>query len=251
MENSHISWCDHTFNPWSGCQKVSDGCTFCYAEKRVGASLWGPNGQRRLHGYDYWQRPDRWHEQALRDGRRARVFCGSICDVFEDRLDVVRTRKRLWQVVQRTTAIDWQLLTKRPENISRMVPPEWLERWPEHVWIGASTETQELADLRAAELLKIPAEIRFLSVEPLLEPIPDLPLDGIHWVIVGGESGSHRAMDPAWARDIRDQCVSAHVALWVKQLGGRWDKRDKLEQFPEDLRIQEFPRGTALEVEAA
>ena len=252
MENSHIGWTDNTFNPWSGCQKVSHGCEHCYAERTVGPSLWGPTGQRRLHGYDYWQQPDRWHEQALRDGRRVRVFCGSICDVFEDRLDLVRTRKRLWEVVERTTALDWQLLTKRPENISRMVPEAWMEHWPSHVWIGTSVENQEWADRRVAELVKIPAEIRFLSVEPLLGPIPALPLDGIHWVIVGGESGSRaRPMDLAWARDVRDQCAAAGVAFFMKQLGGRWDKRHRLEQFPEDLRIQAFPRGTALAAEAA
>ena len=119
------------------------------------------------------------------------------------------------------------------------------------MWIGTSTENQELADLRAAELRKIPAEIRFLSVEPLLGPIPALPLDGIHWVIVGGESGSHRSMDLVWARDIHDQCADAGVAFFMKQLGGRWNKRAKLEQLPADLRIKEFPRGTALEVDAA
>ena len=243
---------DHTFNPWAGCQKVSDGCKFCYAERLVGPSLWGPEGQRRGHSDVYWQKPDRWHEQALREGRRIRVFCGSICDVFEDWPDVVRHRERLWGVVARTTALDWQLLTKRPQNISRMVPPGWMEQqWPDHVWIGTSTEDQERAVHRAAELVQIPAQIRFLSVEPLLEPIPNLPLDGIRWVIVGGESGSQRAMDLAWARDVRDQCANAGVPFFMKQLGGRWDKQDALHRMPEDLRIRQFPSGNTREVEAA
>ena len=127
-----------------------------------------------------------------------------------------------------------------------------MKTWPGHVWIGTSTENQEWADRRAEELVKIPAEIRFLSVEPLIGSIPNLPLTGIHWVIVGGESGSQaRPMDLAWARDIRDQCAAAGVAFFMKQLGGRWDKRAKLHQLPEDLRIREFPRGTALAAEAA
>ena len=254
MENSHIGWCDHTFNPWTGCAKVSPGCDNCYAWNMSPETrrIWGPKGSRLTRRDAYWDQPDRWHRQVLRDGRRTRVFCGSMCDVFEHRLDLVRHRDRLWEVIERTTALDWQLLTKRPENISRMVPPAWMETWPAHVWVGTSTENQEWANRRAAELVKIPAEIRFLSVEPLLGPIPKLPLDGIHWVIVGGESGSQaRPMDLAWARDIRDQSANADVAFFMKQLGGRWNKRHRLDQFPEDLRIQEFPKGTALEVEVA
>ena len=259
MRTSHTAsantgWCDLTFTPWRGCEKLSAGCDFCEAARwagLIGDHVWGKDAPRRLSSERYWREPEQWHQKALRSDVRERVFCGSSADVFEDRRDLDAPRERLWALLEQTPALDWQLLTRRPENISRMVPSAWMQTWPGHVWIGASTEDRASAVRRAAELLKIPAEIRFLSVEPLLGPIPDLPLDGIHWVIVGGESGSHRAMDLAWARDIRDQCADAHVALWVKQLGGRWDKRDKLDQFPEDLRIQEFPRGTALEVEAA
>ena len=85
MEDSHIEWCDNTFNPWGGCQKVSDGCKYCYAERIVGPSQWGPNGLREVHGYNTWKKPDEWQERALREGRRIRVFCASICDVFEAR----------------------------------------------------------------------------------------------------------------------------------------------------------------------
>ena len=252
MINSNISWTDNTFNPWSGCQKVSEGCKNCYAERIVGPSKWGPNAVRQGHGNSYWEQPDRWHEQALREGRQLRVFCGSICDVFESRTSLDQHRSRLWEIIERTRALDWQLLTKRPENIRRMVPPKWMDEWPRHVWIDTSTETQEWADRRAAELVRIPASVRFLSVEPLLGPIPVLPLDGIQGVIVGGESGSQaRPMEEAWARDIRDQCANAGVAFFMKQLGGRSNKRDTLDQIPEDLRIREFPRGITLEVEAA
>ena len=107
MENSHIAWTDNTFNPWSGCQKVSDGCKFCYAERIVGPTMWGPNAQRRVHGGDYWLQPDYWQDLALRLQRRLRVFCGSICDVFEDRPELARPRADLWEIVERTTALDW------------------------------------------------------------------------------------------------------------------------------------------------
>jgi len=175
-----------------------------------------------------------------------------MADVFEDRRALDPWRERLWALMEQTPALDWQLLTKRPEHISQMVPPAWMQTWPSHVWIGTSTETQEWASCRTAELLKIPAKVRFLSAEPLIGPIPTLPLDGIHWVIVGGESGPKaRPMDLAWARDIRDQCADAGAAFFAKQLGGRRGKRDQLEQFPEDLRIREFPAGNARAVEAA
>jgi len=175
-----------------------------------------------------------------------------MADVFEDRRDLDPWRERLWALMDLTPALDWQLLTKRPENISQMVPPAWMERRPAHVWIGTSTENQEWTDGRVAELLKISAPVRFLSAEPLIGPISEMPLDGIHWVIVGGESGAHaRPMDLGWARDIRDQCAEAGVPFFMKQLGGRRDKRDQLEQFPEDLRIREFPIGDAPPVEAA
>ena len=108
MKNSLISWCDHTFSPWSGCQKVSDGCKYCYAEKLVGPSLWGPNGQRRQHGYDYWQQPDRWQEQALRDGRRSRVFCAELANKrrgetaekegLKTRAFDLRTGEAIWEI---------------------------------------------------------------------------------------------------------------------------------------------------------
>ena len=256
MDHSPNAWYDLTFNPWWGCDKVSPGCDFCDPERwsgLVGYQVWGPDAPRRFFDdEEHWQEPETWHRRTLRSGVRKRVLCASMGDVFEDRGDLAQRRERLWALMEQTPALDWQVLTKRPENISRMVPPEWMKNWPSHVWIGTSTENQEWADRRAAELLEIPAETRFLSVEPLLGPIPKLPLDGIHWVIVGGESGSQaRPMDLAWARDIRDQCAEAGVAFFLKQLGGRWNKRDKLEQFPTDLRIQDFPRGTALEVQAA
>ena len=125
-----------------------------------------------------------------------------------------------------------------------MVPEAWLQRWPDHVWMGTTAENQQWASRRATALLEIPAAVRFLSAEPLLGPIPALLLNCIHWVIVGGESGRQaRPMNPAWARDIRDQCVPRGVAFFMKQMGGRGDKRDNLDQIPSDLQVRQFPRG--------
>jgi len=255
MHDSHIAWTHDTFNPWWGCDKVSAGCQFCYADtlsRRYGHPVWGRAAPRRFFGEAHWRQPEKWHREALRSGVRRRVFCASMADVFEDRRALDPWRERLWALMEQTPALDWQLLTKRPEHISQMVPPAWMQTWPSHVCIGTSTENQEWAYHRTAELVKIPAKVRFLSVEPLLGPIPAVPLDGIHWVIVGGESGAHaRPMHLGWARNIRDQCADAGVAFFMKQLGGRRDKRDQLEQFPEDLRIREFPIGDAPPVEAA
>ena len=255
MNNSHIAWTDDTFNPWWGCEKVSAGCQFCYAatmSRRFGHQTWGKDAPRRFFGEEYWLKPVKWNRKAMCSGVRRRVFCASMADVFEDRRDLDASRERLWRLMEQTPALDWQLLTKRPENISRMVPPSWMRTWPAHVWIGTSTENQEWADRRLPELLKIPASVRFLSVEPLVGPIPALPLDGIRWVGVGGESGpGARPMDLAWARDIRDRCADADVAFFVKQLGGHPNKRDTLEQMPADLRVREYPRETLLRAEAA
>ena len=255
MENSHIAWTDNTFNPWWGCEKISPGCKFCYADtmsRRFGHQVWGRDAPRRFLSDMNWRTPMTWHREALRSGVRRRVFCASMADVFEDRRDLDPWRERLWALMEQTPALDWQLLTKRPENISRMVPERWMARWPDHVWLGTTTENQEWANRRIPELLQIPAEVRFLSAEPLVGPIPNLPLGGIQWVIVAGESGpGARPMELEWARDIRDQCARAGVAFFLKQLGGHPRKRGELERFPEDLRSREYPAGDARAAEAA
>lgn len=225
-ENSKIEWTDHTFNPWIGCTRVSEGCRHCYAETlmdtRWGKVQWGPQGERLRTSEAKWREPMKWNERAMRDGRRYRVFCASLADVFEDKPEVAPWRDELFALMAYTKHLDWQVLTKRPENVLRMVPESWhwtAGGWPQHVWIGTSVENQEMADKRIPELWKIPAAVRFLSCEPLLgQTIIDL--DGIHWVIVGGESGpGARPMHPDWARSLRDQCVAADVAYFFKQWG--------------------------------
>jgi protein gp37 len=241
-KDSKIEWTHHTFNPWIGCTKVSDGCKNCYAEtldKRFGRNNWGPNAMRTRTSRAYWDQTFKWNKKAEQEGVRYRVFCASMADVFERHnlpdvnalLDVYRLD--LFFVIERTPHLDWLLLTKRPENIMGMVPDSWLKKFPSNVWIGTSVENQEQADNRIRELLKVPASIRFLSIEPLLGPIDLIGSDNqssalhpyeddnkINWVIVGGESGHHaRPMLPNWVRSLRDQCVSAGVPFFFKQWG--------------------------------
>jgi protein gp37 len=144
-----------------------------------------------------------------------------MADVFEEHADVEDARQRLWQVIEATPALDWLLLTKRPENVLPMIPESWRERLPMNIWMMTSVENQQQAERRIPLLLAIPAQIRALSVEPLLGAV-DLRawLPRIDWVIVGGESGAQaRPLHPTWVRTIRDDCLAAQVAFFFKQWG--------------------------------
>jgi protein gp37 len=176
-EQTAIAWTDHTFNPWWGCTRVSPGCEHCYAEtfaKRVGQDVWGKNADRRFFGDKHWAEPIKWNAKAAQSGRRERVFCASMADVFEDRPELAEHRARLFDLIMfETPWLDWQLLTKRPQNVLDMVPPRWLDAhayygtngWPANCWIGTTVEDQERADERIPWLLSIPAAVRFLSCE--------------------------------------------------------------------------------------
>lgn len=171
-EFSKIEWTDHTFNPWWGCVRVSPACRFCYADtqaRRYGHEVWRKHGPRRLLSDANWAKPRKWNRDAEKVGVPAKVFCASMADVFEDHPDVTEPRERLWEVINATPWLRWQLLTKRPENVADMAP--WGNDWPDNVWLGTSVETQRFADHRIPLLLKIPARTRFLSCEPLLEPL--------------------------------------------------------------------------------
>jgi protein gp37 len=221
MEDSTIEWTHHTFNPWIGCSKISAGCRFCYAEardRRFGFDLWGPDKDRALMRPGYWREPLRWDLRAEKTGSRERVFCGSLCDVFDEAAPS-EERLRLWALIRATPNLDWLMLTKRPENIASMLPPDWGDGYP-NVWLGTTVENAEMAEKRIPILRALPATVRFLSIEPLLGPIDDLELEGIDWVIAGGESGSGaRPMKPEWVRSIRDQCLRTDVAFFFKQWG--------------------------------
>src|SRR5579859_1732114 len=225
---TEIQWTDHTFNPWWGCLEVSPGCDHCYARdlaRRFGRQVWGPprSSGRMMTSAANWRQPIVWNRAAAAENRRHRVFCASMADVFEYHLQLDDARSRLWPLIEATPWLDWQLLTKRPMNILRMIPEHWRSGLPVNVWIGTSVEDQARADLRIPHLVRVPAGVHFLSCEPLLGPVDLRPwLGDLQWVIAGGESGPHfRSMDPEWARALRDQCQSAGVALFHKQNGGR------------------------------
>lgn len=307
-ENSSIQWTTHTFNPWVGCQRVSPGCTHCYAEsydKRVGGvpkkqradpekpeTRWGPKGRRTRTSAANWRLPHRWNAEAAAAGRRDRVFCASLADVFEDRPELAPWRLELLELIRTTPNLDWLLLTKRPEQIRpalqtardsfrKSTPLDtWLCSWLDHhrppanVWLGTTVEDQQRANERIPALLAVPATVRFLSCEPLIERV-DLDLrkladgcgprpiktTGIDWVIIGGESGpGARPFYLPWARDLVRQCRDSGAAPFVKQLGARPvaagdDEADQrrllnvthpaggdMAEWPEDLRVREFPR---------
>lgn len=222
-----IEWTDHTFNPWWGCTKVSPGCTHCYADRmatRWGHDIWGKGKERRRFGDKHWAEPLKWNRAAEAAGRPARVFCASMADVFEagaPRSD----RRRLWALIEATPSLRWQLLTKRPERILDQIPAAWRRKAPENVWYGTSVESRDFT-WRVHELKRVPASVRFLSVEPMLGAIPRLPIAGVDWVIAGGESGpGARRMDIDWVRQVRDRCVGRGVPFFFKQWGGVNKKR--------------------------
>lgn len=231
-EATAIGWTDHTFNPWWGCERVSPGCQHCYAEtfaKRTGNLVWGKYADRRRFGDKHWAEPLKWNRQAEGEGRRHLVFCASMADVFEDRDDHLEDRERLFDTITVTPHLTWQLLTKRPENVLRLVEgwiidPARPDDWPANVWIGTTVEDQQRADERIPHLMQIPAKVLFLSCEPLLGPVDVSQWRvGIDWVIVGGESGpGHRPLDLDNARWLRQQCDENDIPLFFKQIGGQF-----------------------------
>ena len=269
MAKTKIEWAHFSFNPWWGCARVSPGCERCYAEafaKRTGLA-WGVKAERRFFGDKHWNEPLKWAAKAAKAGERHRVFCASMADVFEDNNSVIAERERLWQLIESTCdSLDWLLLTKRPENIRRFASDAMLAE----CWIGTTVEAQKLAQTRVPILLDVPARVRFLSCEPLLEHVDLTPWLGakswaarIHQVIVGGESGGGaRHCGVEWIRSLVKQCKATETAVFVKQLGARpfmldvdeaaavetfplLKLRDRkggdIQEFPSDLQIREFP----------
>lgn len=280
-ETTTISWTDHTFSPWWGCTKITapadegSACDHCYAAAlahRYGHDVWGKDAPRRELSDANWAKPLRWERLAAAEGRPHLVFCGSMCDVFEHRVpdDLGARRARLWELVDATPHLIWQFLTKRPEWVPTMVPRHWMHGgWPDNAWLGATVEAPRFARIRLPRLLKIPAPIRFVSMEPLLAGIdlarwlPDRysgddsyrwecqahgmaecdqtpECAGVQWVIVGGESGSpRRTLDHDDARAIRDQCAVAGVPYFFKQDSGPGSGVPG----PDDLMVRQFPEA--------
>ncbi|MCZ1012650.1 DUF5131 family protein [Streptomyces lydicus] len=226
-DRSGIEWTEATWNPTTGCDRVSPGCDNCYALalakrlKAMGSEKYQADGDPRTSGPGFGLTV---HEGALsvpygwRSPRT--VFVNSMSDLFHARvpLDFVR---RVFAVMADTPQHTYQVLTKRARRLRQVA--DRLE-WPSNLWMGVSVETsKELA--RVDDLRRVPAAVRFLSCEPLLGPLDGLDLGGIDWVIAGGESGPrHRPLDESWVTGIRDVCVEAQVAFFFKQWGGRTPK---------------------------
>ncbi len=213
-DKSAIEWTDATWNPVTGCDKVSPGCKYCYAEA-LAKRLQRMGNPRYANGFELTLHPDKL-AQPLRWKRPRRIFVNSMSDLFHEAIPEEFIR-RVFDVMGMAHWHIFQILTKRSARLAALGPRL---RWPPNVWQGVSVEDERYTS-RIAHLRQVPAALRFLSVEPLLGPIPDLPLDGIHWVIVGGESGPHhRPIDPEWVRQIRDHCLAAGVPFFFKQWGG-------------------------------
>jgi len=223
-----------TFNPWWGCVEVSDACDFCYARilsERIGKAKWGMNEPRAPMADAYWQKPLLWNRQAKEAGIRLKVFCASMADVLETSADpvIIEYRPRLFKLIEETDWLIWLLLTKRPHNIHRMVPPRWLQAWPDNVWTLATAENELWLEERSEHLRELPAPVRGLSMEPLLEGVSVkslLPMSGagnpINWIITGGESGTletARPAHPGWYQKLRDEAKAGGAAFFFKQWG--------------------------------
>lgn len=251
MEKTNIQWTESTMNFWTGCKKVSEGCKYCYMYRIKGKE--GKIGSivKRVSDYRFYE-PLSWKEPRL-------IFTCSMSDFFIDESDL--WRKDAWDVIRKTPHHTWQILTKRPERIKECLPEDWGDGW-DNVWLGVSVENQKHFS-RAAILSDVPAKIRFISAEPILEEIDFLAefdgkriIDSYHWVIIGGESGNdygefrYRPSEITWyEKAIKDLHENTSVAVFVKQLGSHLRKTMKLKHYhggdmvewQENLRVQEFP----------
>ena len=278
-ENSKISWTHHSFNPWWGCTNVSPACDLCYAEdtsNRWGFKVWGKDAPRRFFGEKHWGEPLKWNEKARKAGERRRVFCGSMCDILEEwdgtplldgkgvrewwteappaiktygldpRADWLHAaRELLWALIKSTPWLDWLLLSKRPQNYFKMLPRRWRENPQHNVWIMTTVESPEYL-WRLDAIAKIRAVVHGVSWEPGLAYVDFKPYAHVYnlWVIAGGEScAGCRPFDLGAARSILSDCREIGARFFMKQLGGHPFKQDDPALWPEDLRIQEFPKN--------
>jgi protein gp37 len=218
-EYSAIEWTDTTWNPVTGCTKISAGCDNCYAA-RFSERFRGVRGHPFETGFDLTLRPERL-AQPLQWKRPRMIFVNSMSDLFHKEIP----KGYISAIFDTMESADWhvyQVLTKRSSLLRKFINDRYkMRKAPQHMWFGVSVESQP-ATSRIAHLQKANASVRFLSIEPLIAPVKQLDLKGIDWVIVGGESGPRaRPMNPEWATDVRDECVRAGVAFFFKQWGGR------------------------------
>jgi len=214
MTRSNIEWTDATWNPTTGCNKISPGCKNCYAE-RMSKRLMAMGVDKYQNGFEITV-----HEDVLviplTWRKPQRIFVNSMSDLFHEEIpeDFVQ---RVFSVMEEAHWHQFQVLTKRSQRLLELAPRI---DWPQNVWMGVSVENTDYT-FRIDHLRQTDAHVKFLSLEPLLGPLPNLKLDGIDWVIVGGESGSRaRPMLEKWVTEIRDHCVSADVPFFFKQWGG-------------------------------
>jgi len=211
---SKIEWTEATWNPVTGCSKVSLGCQNCYAE-RIAKRLQKMGNKRYVHGFKVTTHPEllvkplEWRKPRL-------VFVNSMSDLFHSDVPISFIDKTI-STIANAPQHTFQILTKRSDRLKKLCDRIC---WPQNLWVGVTVESCNYLD-RIDDLLSIPAPVKFLSLEPLLGPIPKLPLKGIHWVITGGESGpGARPMVAGWVREIRDQCLKKSVPFFFKQWGG-------------------------------
>lgn len=256
-EETGISWCDSTFNPWIGCDEVSPACDGCYARdlsERYGWAKWGPDEPRHRTAPAYWLNAHRWNASApeffRKHGRRRRVFAASLADIFDNKVPAF-WRADFWALVLATPELQWLIVTKRIGNAAKMLPADWGVGYANVVVIATVVDQAE-ANRDIPKLLRTPAQLRGLSIEPMLGEIDLHSISGpavdgqgtffdlvyragpgqfaasglrlsnerIDWVIVGGESGAKaRAMAPHWPRILRDQCQAADIPFHFKQWG--------------------------------
>jgi protein gp37 len=216
--HSTIEWTDASWNPVTGCTQVSPGCDHCYA-LAFAERFRGVSGHPYEQGFDLRLWPQRL-DLPLRWKKPRRIFVNSMSDLFHKDVPDEFVR-RVFDTMVRADQHTYQILTKRPQRLARLsrsLP------WPSHIWIGVSVESNAYA-WRADYLRRVPAAVRFISAEPLLGPVDELNLEGLHWVITGGESGiGHRRCNPDWVRDVRYRCVADGIAYFHKQWGGRTPK---------------------------
>ncbi len=218
--DSKIEWTDATWNPVTGCHKVSPGCKLCYAE-RLARRLKATGMVKYRNGFAVTTHPDTL-EIPLRWRKPRTIFVNSMSDLFHGQIPD-RFIRDVFAVMEQAHWHRYQVLTKRPERVAALNPQL---PWPAQIWLGVSVESARYSH-RIDLLRQTGAAVKFLSLEPLLAPLPALNLDGIDWVIVGGESGpGARPMQADWARDIRDQCAAARVPFHFKQWGGVFKKRN-------------------------
>ncbi len=218
-ENSKIGWTNHTANFWTGCMKVSPGCAHCYAEtwaNRYGRKVWGPaKTTRRQPVKSVYDNLHKWNRASDLDNP-SKVFVGSLMDWAEDHPDADALRPQMWDTIRSADRLIFQMLTKRSDRIAALLPTFW-DEIKARIWLGVSIENNDYT-YRAGDLRHLDCAVRFVSYEPALGPLDQLNLNGLDWIIYGGESGpNYRPENKQWARDIKARCEIAGVAFFHKQ----------------------------------